>query len=434
MHVAGRRPAALARYAFLLAAFGCALSACSEARKTDVAATPPAARIVAALVRRQTVPVGADFVASTEASVSVDVYARVQGTLDAVYFKEGTLVDKGRLLFKLQQDKYESALEAAQASLLKAQGDLRKATDSQPVQQAQAALDARRADLLTANLSVARLRPLAAAKAVPQKDLDNALSNQAAAKAGVEGAVAQLTNAKVEQSVGIQQSQAEILSARSQLSDAQLNLSYTTIRAPISGLIGFLTVDAGNVVGGAGDQKLATISTVDPMNVTFSVDEVTYLTLIRKKATAGAHPLRDQPLELLLADNSTYPYRGHLYTVNRTLDAKTGTIAVIASFPNPDGTLRPGQFARIHVVTAERPDAVLVPQAAVVQTQGATSAYVVGPGDIVSMRSLTLGPQYNGYYVVVDGLRAGERVVTQGTQRVRPGEKVVVLGSGGKFP
>ena len=434
MHVAGRRATGRVQSAVVIAALVCVLPACNGARKTDAATPSPAVGVVAAVVRQQTVPLGADFVASTAASVSVDVYARVQGTLENVYFKEGTLVEKGQLLFKLQQEKYESAVEAAQASLMKAQGDLRKATDSQPVEQAQAALDARRADLLTANLSVARLRPLAAAKAVPQKDLDNALSNQAAAQAGVQGALAQLTNAKVEQSVGIQQSRAEILSARSQLSDAQLNLSYTTIRAPIGGLSGFLAVDAGNVVGGAGDQKLVTISTVDPMNVTFSVDEVTYLTLIRKKSSTGAHPLREQPLELLLADNSTYPYRGHLYTVNRTLDAKTGTISVIATFPNPDGTLRPGQFARIHVITAEKPNAVLVPQSAVVQTQGTTNAYVVGPDDVVSMRSLALGPQYHGYYVVVDGLKAGERVVTEGTQRVRPGEKVVLLGTSGKSP
>ena len=420
--------------AFVSSVLVCSLAACGGARKTETAPTPAPVAVVTATVRQKTVPIGADFVASTAATVSVDVHARVQGTLDEVYFKEGTRVEKGQLLFKLQQDKYESAVQTARASLMKAQGDLRKASDTQPVVQAQAALDARRADLLSANLSVARLRPLAAAKAVPQKDLDNALSSQAAAEAGVAGALAQLNNAKVEQSVGIQQSQAEILSAHAQLSDAELNLSYTTIRAPISGLIGFLAVDAGNVVGTAGDQVLATISTVDPMNVTFSVDEVTYLTLMGKRRSPGARSLRDQPLELVLADNSVYPYRGHLYTVNRTLDAKTGTIAVIASFPNPDGTLRPGGFARIHVVTAERPNAVLVPQAAVVQSQGTTSAYVVSSAGVVRMRSLTLGPQYGGYYVVDDGLRAGERVVTEGTQRVRPGVKVVLAAPSGTSP
>jgi membrane fusion protein, multidrug efflux system len=264
---------------------------------------------------------------------------------------------------------------------------------------------------------------------VPQKDLDNALSTQAAAKAALDGAQAQLANAKVEQSVGIEQSNAEILSARSQLSDAQLNLSYTTIRAPVTGIIGFLTVDPGNVVGGAGDQVLTTISTVDPMKVTFPVDEVTYIDLANNKHDPGERALRDQPLHLVLADGSVYPYRGRLYTLNRALDAKTGTILVEAMFPNPRALLRPGQFARVRVTTAQRHNAVLVPQSAVVQTQGATSAYVIGPDGTAQLRSLTLGPQFGNNYVVNDGLRAGERVVVTGIQRVRPGTKVVIASA-----
>ncbi len=412
----------------------CTFVGCNKARGSDSAPTPPPISVVTETVRRQTVPISAEFVASTAAVQSVDVHARVQGTLDGVFFKEGTLVTKGELLFKIQQDKYASSVQAAQASLMKAQGDLRKARDTEPVVQAQAVVDGKRADLERTNLSVARLTPLAASKAVPQKDLDNALASQAAAKAGLDGAIAQLNNAKVDQSVGIEQSNAAILSARSQLSDADLNLSYTTIRAPVTGLIGFLTVDPGNVVGGAGDQVLATISTVDPIKVTFAVDEVTYITLINNKHDPGERSLRDQPLQLVLADNSIYPYPGHLYTVNRTLDAKTGTITVVATFPNPNAVLRPGQFARVRVVTAERPDAVLVPQAAVVQSQGTTTAYVVAADGTAQLRSLTLGPQYKGYYVVEDGLKAGDRVVTQGTQRVRPGAKVVLVRASESYP
>jgi membrane fusion protein (multidrug efflux system) len=274
-------------------------------------------------------------------------------------------------------------------------------------------------------LSVARLTPLAKSKAVPQKDLDNALASQAAAKAAVDGAIAQLNNAKVDQSVGIEQSNAEILSAKAQLSDATLNLSYTTIRAPVTGLIGFLAVDPGNVVGAAGDQVLATISTVDPIKVTFPVDEVTYLNLVRDKGRPRERSLRGQPLQLVLADDSIYPSAGRLYAVDRTLDSKTGTITVEALFPNPNAVLRPGQFARIRVVTARRPDALLVPKVAVVQSQGTTAAYVVGPDSTAQYRSLTLGPEFEGQYVVDDGLKAGDRVVTEGTQRLRPGVKVV---------
>ena len=420
--VFGRRAAAPAYGVFAAVVFG----ACGSARGTEAGPTPPPIVVSTAPVERRTVPISADFVASTAAVQSVDIHARVQGTLDAVHFKEGSRVRRGQLLFSLQRDKYVAAVEAAQASLLKADGDLRKARDTQPVQQAQAAVDAKRADLQRTTLSVSRLTPLARSKAVPQKDLDNALASQESAKAALDGALAQLNNAKVEQSVGIEQSKAEILSAHSQLSDANLNLSYTTIRAPVSGIIGFLKVDAGNVVGGAGDQVLATISTIDPMNVAFSVDEVTYIALVNNKHDPGERALRDQPIALVLADNSVYPYRGRLYAVNRQLDAKTGTIAVIAAFPNPGAALRPGQFARVRLTTARRPNAILVPQSAVVQTQGAATAYVIGGDGTAQLRSLTLGPPYGNFYVVDDGLRAGERVVTEGTQRVRPGAKVVI--------
>jgi membrane fusion protein (multidrug efflux system) len=403
-----------------------ATAACGSARGTESAPTPPPVLVTTSTLQRQTVPIEADFVASTAAIVSVDVRARVQGTLDHVYFKEGTLVHRGQLLFTLQRDKYVSAVQAAQASLMKSYADLRKARDTQPVAQAQAAVDAQRADVQRADLSVARLTPLAAKKAVPQKDLDNALSSQAAAKASLDGALAQLQNAKVDQSVGIEQSNAAILSSKSQLSDTQLNLSYTTIRAPLTGIIGFLNVDPGNVVGDAGDQVLTTISTIDPMKVTLPVDEITYLNLVKIRHEPGERALREQPLHLVLADGSVYPYPGRLYTVNRTLDAKTGTITVEARFPNPEANLRPGQFARVRLTTAIDHDAVLVPQSAVVQSQGATSAYVIGRDGTAQFRSVTLGPQYKNFYVVTDGLRAGERVVIAGTQRVRPGAKVVI--------
>jgi membrane fusion protein (multidrug efflux system) len=406
-----------------------ALEACSSARGTEPAPSPPPVPVTTATVQRATVPIQADFVASTIALQSVDVRARVQGTLDRVYFREGTLVHKGQLLFTLQRDKYVAAVQAAQASLMKSDADLRKARDTQPVVQAQAAVDSNRADLQRANLTVSRLTPLAAKKAVPEKDLDNALTSRASAKAALDGALAQLNNAKVDQSVGIEQSNAEILSAKSQLSDAQLNLGYTTIRAPITGIIGFLNVDADNVVGGAGDQTLATISTADPMKVSFSVDEITYIKLADDRHQPGQRALRDQPLQLVLANNSIYPQPGRLYAVNRTLDPKTGTIAVQALFPNPKANLRPGQFARLLLTTAVDRAAVLVPQAAIVQSQGATSAYVVGDDGVAQFRSVTLGPPYKRFYVVSDGLRAGERVVVAGTQRVRPGAKVAIAST-----
>jgi membrane fusion protein, multidrug efflux system len=410
----------------LVAASAALLCSCARDPDKNSVPSPPPARVLAAVVRSRTVPITQDFVATTVALDSVDVRARVEGTLDAVHFKEGTVVHQGQLLFTLQQDKYQAALQAALASLAKTEADLVKAKDSQPVVQAEADLQAREADLTRANLSVKRLTPLAASKAVPQKDLDNALAGQQAAKASVLGAQAQLTNAKVGQAVGIAQANAAVMQSKSQVSDARLNLSYTTIRAPVTGLIGFLQADPGNVVGSAGTQVLDTISTIDPMEVSFAVDEVTYLKIAGNKRDPKVRALANQPLHLILADNSVYPQSGRLYAANRALDPKTGTIQVEARFPNPDAVLRPNQFARIRIVTEMRPNATLVPARAVVQTQGSAIAYVVSPDGVVQLRSLTLGPQYGNDYVVTEGLRPGERVITEGTQKVQPGAKVAV--------
>jgi membrane fusion protein (multidrug efflux system) len=412
-----------------LAASAIVLGSCSAGRKpAQPPANPPI--VVTAAVLQQTVPISTDFVASTVAQQSVDVKARVQGTLDEVYFKEGTLVHKGQLLFKLQQDKYLSAVQSAQAQLLKANVSLSRAQEREPIDQAKARVEEKQADVVRTNLSVTRLRPLAAAKAVPQKDLDNAIANQAVAKASLDEATAGLNNAIVDQSSSIASAKADISQAQAQLADAKLNLSYTTIDAPVTGMIGFLKVDQGNVVGQTGDEVLDTISTVDPMKAQFAVDEVTYIQLVTARRTPGVRALGRQELQLVLADGSIYPDPGELYTVGRTLDAKTGTIPVQALFPNPRGDLRPGQFARVRVITEERRGAVLVPQTAVIQTQGASTAYVVAPDGTVQQRSLTLGPQYQSYYVVTDGVKPRERVVIQGTQNVRPGEKVTVVPAG----
>jgi membrane fusion protein, multidrug efflux system len=396
------------------------------------AAAPPAnpAIVVTAAVQQQTVPISTDFVASTVAQQTIDVKARAQGTLDEVYFKEGTLVQKGQLLFRLQQDKYLSAVQTAQAQLDKANVGLKRSEEREPIDQAKANVEEKQADLIRTNLAVARLTPLAAAKAVPQKDLDNAIANQAVSKAALDSAVAGLNNAIVDQASSIASAKADISQSQAQLSDAKLNLSYTTISAPVTGMIGFLKVDPGNVVGAVGDEVLDTISTIDPMKVQFAVDEVTYIQLATTRRTPAVRALGRQELHLVLADGSIYPEAGQLYTVGRELDSKTGTIPVQALFPNPRGDLRPGQFARVRVVTEVRRGAVVIPQTAVIQTQGANTAYVVGPNDIVQQRSLTLGPQFGGNYVVTDGVKPGERVIVEGTQNAKPGAKVTVVPAG----
>ena len=406
---------------------GMLVSCSRHDENSPTAQTPPPVVVVAAVTQR-TVPLTQDYQGTTGAITSVEVRARVQGILESAPFKEGTLVHEGQLIFTLQRQPYTSDVQSADAQLLKGKADLQEAEDDAPVLQAAATVAQKLAMLGRANITVKRMVPLAAAKAVPQKDLDDAIQQQLAARADVAAALAQLKTAKASKIAGIQTSKSAIESASATLATAKLNLSYTQIYAPVTGLIGFLNYDVGNIVGGTGKEVLDTISTIDPIKVDFGVDENTYLAIAGVRHTPGVQSLRDQELKLVLANGNTYEYPGRLYTVNPTLDAKTGTITVEARFPNPNALLRPGQFARVRVVVDRKPNALLVPQNAVVQTQGVNSVYVVGSNNVADLRTVSLGPQYEQDYIVVSGLNAGERVVVEGTQKIRPGIKVVPQG------
>jgi RND family efflux transporter MFP subunit len=402
------------------------LAGCGHRDETAANVTAPPPVVLVSTLRTQTVPISDQYQGTTGAIESVEVRARVEGILESAPFKEGTLVHKGQLIFQLQKDKYEATLMAAQGALLRAKAALLQAEDTVPVQLAQANLAQKQAMLTRANITVARVGPLAADKALPQKDLDNAIQSQAAAKADVDASEAQLINAKVDQQAAIESAKGQVLSSKADVQNATLNLSYTTIYAPVTGLIGFLKYDVGNIVGGAGNEVLDTMTTIDPIKVNFAVDENTYLALAGTKHDPNVRALKDQALKLLLANGAAYAHTGSLYAVNPTLDTKTGTIAVEARFPNPDGLIRPGQFARVSLVVQNRPKALLVPQVAIVQIQGVNTAYVVNSQGIVDLRTVTLGPQFGDSFVVDSGLNAGDRVIVQGTQKVKPGTKVVV--------
>jgi RND family efflux transporter MFP subunit len=402
------------------------LAGCGHKDETAANVTAPPPVVLVSTLRTQTVPISDQYQGTTGAIESVEVRARVEGILESAPFKEGTLVHKGQLIFQLQKDKYQATLMAAQGALLRAKAALLQAEDTVPVQLAQANLAQKQAMLTRANITVARVGPLAADKALPQKDLDNAIQSQAAAKADVDASEAQLINAKVDQQAAIESAKGQVLSSKADVQNATLNLSYTTIYAPVTGLIGFLKYDVGNIVGGAGNEVLDTMTTIDPIKVNFAVDENTYLALAGTKRDPNVRALKDQALKLLLANGDVYAHAGSLYTVNPTLDTKTGTIAVEARFPNPDGLIRPGQFARVSIVVQNRPKALLVPQVAIVQVQGVNTAYVVNSQDIVDLRTVTLGPQFGDSFVVNSGLNAGDRVIVQGTQKVKPGTKVIV--------
>jgi membrane fusion protein (multidrug efflux system) len=401
-------------------------AACEKAAKETVAPPPPT--VVVAQVQQGPVTISRDFVARTEGIPTVDVRARVAGVLEQVLYNEGTEVKQGQTLFKLQRDEYAAALETAKAQLAKAQADLTRAKDTSVVDNFRAQLDQRKADLEKAQRDVARYVPLAEARAIPQQDLDTAQSQQKVAAAGVEVAEAALRDAVLAQRTQVQLSEAAVLAAKASIIQAELNIGYTTISAPIGGIIGKIQVNPGNLVGKNEPTLLATISAVDPIYVEFPVAEADYLKLSAriKLDEQGRGQEKERRLELYLADDSLFPQRGRLIFVGRAFDVKTGTIPVQAEFPNPARKLRPGQFARIRGVVDSRPDAVLVPQLAVQEQQGAKIVFVVEAEDKVALRPLTLDERVGDLYIVTKGLKAGERVIVEGMQKVRPGMQVKI--------
>src|SRR6185436_11613877 len=300
-------------------------------------------------VVKKTVPIWAEFVTQTDAVQTVELRARIQGVLEHVRFKEGAEVKEGQVLFEIQKAQYEATLQSARAQLGKAQAELARAQETVEVERAAAQLEQHKAALAKAKLDVARLKPLAQAKAVPQVDLDNALAAEQVADAGVNASEAALKDTRLSQRIGIQQAQAAVEAGRAAVAQAELDLSYTTIRSPVAGIIGRLAVDEGNLVGRGEPTLLATMSTVDPIKASTTVSEADYLRFARRAAgrSAAGEPVQ---LELILADGTLHPHKGRVTTLDRTVDPKTGTIVFEALFPNPEGLLRPGQFGRVRAV------------------------------------------------------------------------------------
>jgi membrane fusion protein (multidrug efflux system) len=417
------------RFALLVAMS--ALAACGRSADNAAAAadaTPPPVAVVVAKVVQKTVPITGEYIARTVALETVDVKARVSGMLTGVSFKPGRLVKQNELLFSISPDVYAASLASARALLAKAQADLNRAlNDTSPnVKRAQQAQD--QADLQSALRKLARYRPLAAERAVTQLDLDQAVAAEQVARSKVAADAELVTDAEVLKHANILQARAVVEQNQAEVQKAEIDLGYTQIRAPVSGLIGFIKVDKGNLVGPA-SPPLATISTIDPMGVQFALTEIDYLNLVHRLQVAGEHTAPDLPLELILADNTVYPFKGRPQALDRAVDPKTGTIAVQGLFPNPPGSLeilRPGLFGRVRIVLGFNHDAVLVPQRAVIPQQGSDAVYIVGQDHKVALRTVRLGQRIGSENVVVEsGLKAGETVVLEGTQKVTPGSTVV---------
>ncbi len=398
----------------LLALSGCYTADVKAAMKKQGAAPPPTVTVMT--VGRRTVPIYRDFTAQTQATQAVDIKARVEGTLQSEYFSPGTLVHKGDVLFQIDPSQYQATLQSAQASLLKAKADLFHATSQVSVLTAEANVQKAKADLANATNDVHRFTPLAAAKAVSQLDLDNARTREQINAASLAQSEASLRDTQLNTQVEILSARASVQSAQAAVTNAQINLGYTTIHSPVTGIVGLIQVDPGNLVGHGDATLLTTVQSVDPIRVQFTLTEDDYLTLVRQGYKVGS-PV----LGLILANDATYPYKGKFYALNNVVDPKTGTISVQADFPNPKAVLRPGQFARVRINVSEQKGAIVIPQAAVVELQGASTVRVLNKDNEVEQRSVSLGPVTGESFVVLSGLSPGDRIVVDGVEKAMPG-------------
>lgn len=406
-------------------------SACGgkgDAVKNAAASPGPAPTVVVAEVTQQTVPIYSEFVGQTSANETVEVRARAQGMLEKVLFTEGAPVRKGQILFQIQKSEYQARVSAAKAALGRAEAELGDSKERNAVVQAEELLARAQTNLSLAHSNHERYRPLAKEKAVTEIDLDTARAAEEAAKAEVVAAQATLKNQTAAVKYNIAKAAAAVESARADLALANINLTYCTIYSPITGIIGLQEVNVGNLVGKDGPTLLATISSSGSLDVDFNISEA-YLLKLTKTGQAGSR--RGVGFELLLSDNTVYEQQGRFSVLDRTVDPKTGTIKVRASFPNASNRLRPGQFARLRVAAEEVADAVLVPQVAVQELQSAKYVLVVGSDNKVSQRTIKVSDRYEDSYIVTEGLKAGERVVTEGVQKVRPGMVVNPTGKAG---
>lgn len=402
----------------------CLLAAgCGEDKAATKAAAQgqPIAAVVGA-VEQKTVPLTTELTARLKGSETVELRARVEGFLIDAPYEEGRGVSKGQVVFRIDPRTYQARLQSAKAKLAKAQANLKLAKENVRIKNAEAQLSQAKTRLQKAQTDVARLAPLAKEMAVPQQDLDDATANLGVAQSDVEAKAANLEDVKLSFAANLEDAEAAVLSAEAEVRQAELDLGYCEIRSPIDGIIGMKQVDLGNLVGRGEPTLLNTVSTVNPIRATFSITEREYLRL-SKRINMNA-PAKRAPLTLILADNSVYPHPGHLISAERAVDEKTGTLLLQGEFPNPQATLRPGQFARIRVATDQVEAAILVPQKAVFPLQSTQVVYVVGSDNKASIRSLQIAGRFEDKFIVQEGLKPGERVVIEGVRKIRPGQTV----------
>lgn len=343
-------------------------------RETAAPPPPPVPTVDVLTVAPRDVPIHREWVGTLDGEINATIRPQVTGYLVKQNYREGDLVKKGQVLFEIDPRTFQAAVDQAKA-----------------VRSQQQALHA------TAAANLARIKPLAAKNAVSRKDLDDAVGSELSARAALEQATAALETAR-------------------------LNLEFTRISSPIDGIAGIAKAQIGDLLSPSAQTELTTVSRIDPVKVYFSLSEQEYLRHIRSAPNAKAE---DVPLELILADGSVHGEKGRFLLLDRQVDTTTGTFKIGAIFPNPHLLLRPGLFGKVRATVGTLQDALLVPQRAVTEIQGRYLIAVVGADNKVELRPVVPGERIGSEWVIMKGLKAGEVIVVEGTQKVRPGSPVV---------
>src|SRR3977135_1827274 len=320
------------------------------------------------------VPMYSEWVATLDGYVTAEIRPQVSGYITKQNYTEGSLVRKGQVLFEIDPRPFQATLDRAKGDLAQAEVQLGKST-----------------------LDVERDTPLAKARAIAQSQLDNEVQAKLGAQAAVE-------------------------SSRAAMEQAALNLEWTKVTSLVDGIAGIAQVQIGNLVGP--NSVLTSVSQVEPIKAYFPISEREYV-LVQKESNAASskHTIRffGTSLELILTDGSVYPQKGKILLADRQVDPSTGTIRIVAAFPNPGNMLRPGQYGRVRVETNMKKGALLLPQSAVAQSQGSYQVAVVGSDHKVSMRTVKPGATVGTMWVIDEGLKPGEQVVVEGLQKIREG-------------
>jgi membrane fusion protein (multidrug efflux system) len=346
-------------------------------KKEDQQKQPPPPDITVVVTKAQEIPIYQEFVGQIYGFKDIAIRARVEGFLEGIHFEEGSRIEKGALLYSLESQPFEADVAAKMSRVAEAKTRLAKAKSD---------LD--------------RIEPLAKEKAVSQSDLDAAVANY---EASIESVKASQANLRA----------------------ANIQLGYTKIYSPISGIIGKTNAKVGDFVGRSPNPViLNTVSRIDTVLVEFFITETQYLQVARRFISQPGttdHDGGNANLELILAAGSLYEEKGKPQFIDRNVDPTTGAMLVQASFPNPQELLRPGQFAKVKAQVAVVKEGILIPQRCVVELQGLYSVYVVGDGDKIQARTVKVGPKIKQFWLITEGLKPGERIVYEGLQKVKDG-------------